>query len=169
MGEQLPAEIVLSDERNDVAVLRVEGLDLPALPLAAPIPGEAVAILGYPQNGPFDARAGRVGTTQRVLSGDAYGRGPVERLVTSIRGVVRRGNSGGPVVNSGGEVVATVFAGRVGTEGVAYGVPASVVEGAVGEARERGAPVATRPLGDGGPSRAPHEKSSVATTEGSAR
>ena len=169
VGGGLPAEIALFDERNDVAVLRVEGLDLPALPLAAPNPGEAVAILGYPQNGPFDARAGRVGATQSVLSSDVYGRGPVERSVTSIRGVVRRGNSGGPVVNSGGEVVATVFAGRLGTEGVAYGVPSSVVEGAVGEARERGAPVATRPLGDGGSARAPHEKNSVATTEGSAR
>ena len=153
VGEQLPAEFVLFDEGNDLAVLRTEGLDLPALPLAAPEPGEAVAILGYPQNGPFSARAGRVGGTQRVLSSDVFGRGPVERVVTSIRGLVMRGNSGGPVVNSGDEVVATVFAGRVGTEGVGYGVPSSVVEETVGEARERGAPAAARPFDGGGPPR----------------
>ena len=37
----------------------------------------AGAILGYPENGPFDARAARIGRTQTVLTEDAYGRGPV--------------------------------------------------------------------------------------------
>lgn len=82
-----------------------------------------------------EARAGRVGDTRTVLTGDALGRGPVERRVTSIRGVVQRGNSGGPAVNSSGEVVATIFAAQVGANDVAYGVPSSIVQSAVAKAR----------------------------------
>ncbi|MDP8953202.1 MAG: MarP family serine protease [Actinomycetota bacterium] len=133
----LPAEVLLSDERNDVAVLGVEGVDLPALQPAPPQPGERVVILGYPENGPFEARAGRVGDTRSVLSGDIFGGRPVERQVTSIRGVVRRGNSGGPVVNSQGQVVATIFGEGVGPADVGYGIPSSIVEEAVEEAQRR--------------------------------
>ena len=70
------------DPRNDIAMLRVAGLDAPALPLAPDRAARAppAAILGYPENGPFDARAGRLGETREVLTEDAYGRGPVRRL-----------------------------------------------------------------------------------------
>ena len=47
------------------------------LPLARdPASGTSAAILGFPLNGPFDVRAGRLGQTRRVSSSDAYGRGP---------------------------------------------------------------------------------------------
>jgi S1-C subfamily serine protease len=111
----LPAHAVLFDARNDVAVLSVPGLALPALRLVAgPASGTPGAILGYPENGPFEARAGRIGHTQTVLTDDAYGRGPVDRLLTPLRGVVRPGNSGGPLVDAGGAVLTTIFAGTVG-------------------------------------------------------
>jgi hypothetical protein len=60
--------------------------------------------LGYPENGPFDAQPGRIGTTQRIITDDAYGRGPVTRLLTPLRGLVRPGNSGGPLVDRDGRV-----------------------------------------------------------------
>ena len=134
---QLPAEVLLSDERNDVAVLGVQGIDLPALQLASPRSGERVVIMGYPENGPFEARAGRVGTTESVLSSDSFGRVGVQRQVTSVRGVVRRGNSGGPVVNSEGQIVATIFGEGVGWGDVGYGVPSSIVQEAVAETQRR--------------------------------
>jgi S1-C subfamily serine protease len=143
VGWQLEAEILVLDERNDLAVLGVEDLDLPALGLAVPEPGEPVAVLGYPQNGPFDVQAGRVGGTRRVLTSDIHGRGPVERQVTILRSSVRHGNSGGPAVNSDGEVVATIFAERVGAGEVAYGIPSPVVEEAIAEAKEQMASAAT--------------------------
>jgi S1-C subfamily serine protease len=143
VGAQLEAEMLVSDERNDLAVLRVEDLDLRALKLAVPEPGEPVAILGYPQNGPFDVQAGRVGGTQRVLTSDIRGRGPVTRQVTILRSSVRQGNSGGPAVNSDGRVVATVFAERAGEEGIAYGIPSPIVNEAVVEAQEQVSPAAT--------------------------
>ena len=79
-------------------------------------------MLGFPENGPLDIQPARTGSTGRV-STDAYNRGPVERTVTSFRVYVRRGNSGGPVVNGDGEVVATVFASHAESDDSGYGVP----------------------------------------------
>jgi S1-C subfamily serine protease len=120
------AEVVSVDPGNDVAVLAVDGLALPALPSAEPEPGERVAILGYPYGGPLDAEAGRIGGTSSVISRDAYGGGPVSRYITSIRADADPGNSGGPAVNREGEVVGTIFA-SAGYGDVAYAIPSSVV------------------------------------------
>jgi S1-C subfamily serine protease len=136
---RLRAEAVYFDRRNDVAVLRVHGLEAEPLPLSAPRPGAAVAILGYPESGPFTRTPGRIGKTANVLARDTYGRGPVARLITSIRARVRHGNSGGPAVDTLGRVQATVFAARPGGE-VGYGVPSSIVGQALANA---GAPVST--------------------------
>ena len=136
-GLPLPAKVVVFDVKNDVAVLRVKGLGLPPLPAAEPGDDEAVAIMGFPQNGPFDVRAGRVGETMRVISSDAYNRGPIERTVTSFRGYVRPGNSGGPAINGDGAVVATVFASRADSQDAGYGIPSSIVEQLVDVAKER--------------------------------
>jgi hypothetical protein len=111
----LPAQAILFDPREDVAVLRVSGLSRPALALASDAPvGLPTAILGFPNNGPYDVEPARLGPTEVVETQDAYGRGPVPRLITAFRGRVRSGNSGGPVVNAQGRVEATVFAATVG-------------------------------------------------------
>jgi S1-C subfamily serine protease len=111
----LPARPVAFDPTVDLAVLDVAGLHQPALALAhEPASGTSGAILGYPENGPFDVQPGRIGRTQNVITQDAYGRGPVSRLLTPLRGLVRPGNSGGPLVDAGGDVLTTIFAGTVG-------------------------------------------------------
>jgi S1-C subfamily serine protease len=140
-GERLPARAVVFDSKNDVAILRVPGLGVRPLATADPVPGEAVAILGYPENGPFDAVPGRLGDTVTVLTEDAYGRRPVRRTVTTLRGRVRHGNSGGPAVNANGQVTTTVFAARVGANG-GYGVPTSIVRDSLADAKR---PVSTGP------------------------
>jgi S1-C subfamily serine protease len=129
------ATLVHFDERNDLALLRTPPLDAPALRLADdPEPGSAGAILGFPLNGPYDARAARVGATAQVVSADAYGRGPVRRRITSVRGLVRSGNSGGPVVDRQGQVATTIFAARTTQERAGYGVPNAEVGEALGDA-----------------------------------
>ena len=94
----LGASVVLFDPHNDLAVLRVPGLTARPLALAAaPAAGAAGAILGYPLDGAFDAQSARIGTTQDVEAQNAYGQGPVTRRLVPIRGLIRPGNSGGPV------------------------------------------------------------------------
>ena len=59
-----------------------------------------------PENGPFNVQPGRIGVTADVLvSGNL-------REVTSLNGLVRQGNSGGPAVNAQGQVESTIFAAR---------------------------------------------------------
>jgi S1-C subfamily serine protease len=123
---ELDARVVAFDRRNDVAVLRIDGLGLRPLPAVKPERGTPVVIIGYPENGPLAAVAGRVGPTTNVLSEDAYGHGPVARQVTGVRGQIRHGNSGGPAVDADGNVQATLFAARLGSAG-GFGVPSSIV------------------------------------------
>ncbi|HXB14442.1 MAG TPA: MarP family serine protease [Solirubrobacteraceae bacterium] len=128
-GPELTAEPVLYDPEDDIAVLRVRDLGLPTLSLdSSPSSGQSGAILGYPENGPFDAEPARIGRTQVVLTQNAYGQGPVKRLLTPLRGFVRPGNSGGPVVDGSGHVLTTVFAATVGSTGHGgYGVASATV------------------------------------------
>ena len=142
-GRRLPAEVVVFDEKNDIAVLRVDGLGLTPLRLAAPRPGEAVAVIGFPENGPLDIEPARTGTTRRVISSDAYNRGPVERIVTTFRVFVRPGNSGGPAVNADGRVVSTIFASRTDSDNAGYGIPPHIVRRDLRAATNRTAPVGT--------------------------
>jgi S1-C subfamily serine protease len=127
-GRDLDATLVYSDERNDVALLRVSGLATkPLRPAAAPDEPRPVTLLGYPGNGPLVAAAGTAGPGRRVLAEDAYGRGPFLREVVPLRGEIRRGDSGGPAVDSSGRVVAMMFAATRG-ERSGLGIPVDLVE-----------------------------------------
>lgn len=138
---KLTARVVAFDSRNDVAVLRVDGLAARPLPFVDARPGASVAVLGYPEDGPFDAAPARIGTTTFTLMDDAYGHGPFPRTVTTLRGRVRHGDSGGPAVDANGAVETTVFAARVGGGG-GFGVPTSAVRRALQDAKS---PVSTGP------------------------
>jgi S1-C subfamily serine protease len=144
----LPARAVVFDPHDDIAVLRVPGLNEPTLKLEQnPRAGTSAAILGYPLDGPFNAQAGRIGQTQNVNTQDAYGNGPVQRSITSLRGHVRPGNSGGPMIDAAGRVVATVFAAITGGTGSTRGgfaVPNALVRTQVGIARSRSEAVSTQ-------------------------
>ena len=150
----LPAHAIAFDPTDDVAVLRVAGLRATPLALVPdPAAGRAGAILGYPEDGPLDVQPGRIGRTQTVTTQDAYGRGPVERLLTPLRGLVRPGNSGGPLVDGAGAVLTTVFAGTVGGGppggyGVANATVAQVLAGAQALAAT-GGEVSTGPCAPG--------------------
>jgi S1-C subfamily serine protease len=135
IGPYLAARAVVFDSRNDVAILAVPDMPVPALPVADPVAGRGVAILGFPGNGPLTATAARIGLTATVLSQDAYGHGPVGRTITSIRGPVKHGDSGGPAVDANGAVEAMVFAARLdGKSG--FGVPSDLVLKDLARARD---------------------------------
>lgn len=142
-GDRLSATAYAFDRHDDIAVLRVGGLDAPALRTVGPHVGDAVVVLGFPENGPFTATPARIGPTQVRLTEDAYGNGHVFRQLTSLRGEVRHGNSGSPAVNESGAVETTVFASLVGARG-GLGVPSQIVSRILSAAEQSG-PVSTGP------------------------
>jgi S1-C subfamily serine protease len=152
VGPKLDATPIAFDKRNDVAVLRVSGLSSSATPLTLagdPVSGTSGAILGFPQDGPYSVRAARLGQTRVVVSQDAYGQGPVARSMTTFRGVVRPGNSGGPIVGADGHVLATVFAQSTSTRRHGgFGVPNALVRAALDTAATARGSVSTGPCAE---------------------
>jgi S1-C subfamily serine protease len=129
-GNARHARVVAFDARNDVAILRVRGLGSRGLRLGDPDRGESAALLGFPGNGPFRVTPVRIGSKATVGTRDAYGRLQLGRPIVALRGDVRSGNSGGPIVDRDGRVVATIFARRRGSDD-GYAVPNEQVRSAL--------------------------------------
>ena len=126
----LEAKVVSFDAENDVAILRVPGLRGTPLGMGDPERGEPAALLGFPGNGPFRATPVRMGRAAKLGMHDAYGRFELGRTVIALRGNVEPGNSGGPVVNGDGRVIATIFGAREGSDD-GYAVPNGQVSNAL--------------------------------------
>ena len=129
LGESsVPAEVVYYNPDIDVAVLALDSGATPHLTFDRDAEAQApVAILGYPQDGPYDVQPGRIRAEQRLRSPNIYNRGTVIREVYSLRGLVRPGNSGGPIVSSAGDVVGVVFAASVTDDETGYALTADQV------------------------------------------
>lgn len=138
------ARVVYYNSDLDVAVLATSTLQAPALDFETDLAERAnVAILGYPEDGPYDVQPGRIRAEQRLRSPDIYNQGSVVREVLSIRALIRPGNSGGPVVNTDGDVVGVVFAASVTDAETGYAVTADAVLDAARDGRNATAPVST--------------------------
>jgi S1-C subfamily serine protease len=126
-GQTLDAQPVYVDSQNDVALLRVPSLVL--APLAVDRDGQfprKVVILGYPRDGPLTGTAATAGSPRSVIAPDAYERRVSARTIVPLRGKVQPGESGGPVVDARGRVIAMVFAGaKRGPSG--FAVPVQLV------------------------------------------
>ena len=81
---------------------------------------------------------------QRLRSPDIYGDGTVIRDVLSLRGLIRPGNSGGPVVDSAGHVVGVVFAASVTSGDTGYALSSQQVGQAAAAGRIASRPVSTQ-------------------------
>ena len=137
-GSEVDAQAVHVDPRNDLAILAVPGLVAEPLELAADTSkGLAAAVAGFPENWPLTISPARLGRTGEVISEDSYGRGPIRRQMTPFRAEVRPGNSGGPLVDEQGAVLATVFAaaqtaGPPNGLGVPNGITRAALSGRLG-------------------------------------
>jgi S1-C subfamily serine protease len=131
--------VLAFDPHDDLAILQVPGLDARPLHLAGgATAGQEAAVLGFPLDGPFDAEPARAGQTETVDTQDAYGNGPVLRQILALRGRVRPGNSGGPLVGRDGQVLGTVFAAVTGGGTRAgFAVPDGIVAHELALARAR--------------------------------
>jgi len=135
-GVELEATPIYYEPRQDLALLRV-GSALPPLSINSnPREGQNGAVLGYPENGPYALSPARIGQTRETISEDSYGNGPVERTIVEMSGIVRSGNSGGPLLDASGRVVGTVFAATTSGPRGGFAIPAEQVSEALARTAE---------------------------------
>lgn len=128
-GTSVDAQVVYYNPDVDIAILHFSGSGgTPLRFTTAAVPDQKVAILGYPEDGPFNVQAARIRAEQRLRSQNIYGQGTVLRDTFSLRGLIRPGNSGGPVVDTNGHVVGVVFAASVTDASTGYALTASQVD-----------------------------------------
>jgi S1-C subfamily serine protease len=103
--------VVYFDPIDDLAVIAVDDLDGAALPIVPPLEvGAAAVVQGYPYGGPFTSGAAQVVSVGSASIPDIYDGPSAGREIYAIDGVVRPGNSGGPLLTPAGEVAGVVFA-----------------------------------------------------------
>ena len=114
-GDTYDASVVSYDPNADISILDVPNLPAAPLPFVdAPAPGGTDAIvMGYPGGGDFVATPARVREIIELNGPDIYRTTTVTREVYTIRGTVRQGNSGGPMINRSGKVLGVVFGAAV--------------------------------------------------------
>ena len=110
-GDVLDAEVVLFDPDRDLAVLSVDGLDVPALQLGTVLErGQSAVVPGYPLDGPYRVVSARVRATLDARGYDIYSKDRIVREIYSLNTTVQPGNSGGPLLDPQGNVVGVIFA-----------------------------------------------------------
>jgi serine protease Do len=126
-GDEMEATVVGTDAKTDLAVVKVDGTDLPfvALTDTEARVGEWVVAVGNPFGLGGTVTAGIISARGRDIAGSAYGD------FLQIDAAVNTGNSGGPAFNTAGEVVGVntaIFSPNGGNVGIAFAIPASVVK-----------------------------------------
>jgi len=133
-----PARLIGIHPESDLAVLKIEARDLPALPLrgaSAVTQGELVFAVGAPQGLASTITMGIVSSAARQIDLDS----PFVFIQTDAP--INPGNSGGPLVNADGEVVGIntfILSGSGGSEGLGFAVPAHVARFVYDGLRKRG-------------------------------
>jgi S1-C subfamily serine protease len=114
-GQSYDATVVSYDPNEDISILDVPNLPAPPLPFAdkSAATGTDALVLGYPGGGDFAATPARIRETIELNGPDIYRTTTVNREVYTIRGTVRQGNSGGPLINRAGQVLGVVFGAAV--------------------------------------------------------
>ncbi|WP_197375263.1 acid resistance serine protease MarP [Mycolicibacterium baixiangningiae] len=114
-GQTFDAFVVSYDPNADISILDVPNLPAGPLPFVDELapPGTDAIVMGYPGGGDFTATPARIRETIELNGPDIYRKTTVTREVYTIRGTVRQGNSGGPMINRGGKVLGVVFGAAV--------------------------------------------------------
>ncbi|WP_122981569.1 MarP family serine protease [Actinoplanes teichomyceticus] len=124
---QLEGTVVVYDPKRDLAVLRVPGLTAPAMSFVskAAASGASAIVLGYPQDGPYNAQSARVRDVGDITGPDIYESGDVTREIYTIKSLVRSGNSGGPLISPTGDVLGVIFAAAADDKNVGFALTAA--------------------------------------------
>ncbi|MEW2154832.1 MarP family serine protease [Streptomyces sp. NPDC007189] len=130
VGRSYTARVVLFDPDRDVAVLYVPGLHAPVLRFdTGAARGDSAVVAGYPQDGGLNLQAATVASRVEATGQNIYSDGTVTRDIYSIRSTVRPGNSGGPLLTTGGRVFGVVFARSTSDAETGYVLTAQEVSG----------------------------------------
>ncbi|SFP66212.1 Colicin V production protein [Amycolatopsis arida] len=142
---RFPARVVYYDPETDVAILAVPGFTAPPLRLSPEdaAAGDDAIVLGFPLDGPYTARPARVRQRVNLRGPDIYDEKTVQRDVYTVRGQVRSGNSGGPMVDERGRVVGVVFGASVEDRDTGFVLTADEVRPEIEAAPGFGARVST--------------------------
>jgi serine protease Do len=127
-GRELDAEVLGSDHDADLAVLKVEGRGLPAVPLGTSADlmiGETVIAIGNPFGLSHSVTTGVLSARGRTVPSDSGERLFTDFLQTDAS--INPGNSGGPLVNLVGEVIGVNTAIVSGANGIGFAIPADRV------------------------------------------
>jgi len=120
------AKVVGMDDRTDVAVIKIDGKNLPTVRIGDPAnlrPGQWVVAIGSPFGMENSVTAGIVSATSRTLPSETY----VPFIQTDV--AVNPGNSGGPLFNLSGEVVginSQIYSQSGGYMGLSFAIPIDV-------------------------------------------
>ena len=135
------AEVIGTDQRSDLALLRVEAEDLPYLKLGKSTDlkvGQWVLAIGSPFGLDYSVTAGIVSAKGRSLPTER-GENYVPFIQTDV--AINPGNSGGPLFNLDGEVVGVnsqIFTRSGGSIGLSFAIPSKVVRNIIEQLRENG-------------------------------
>lgn len=137
-GKELPATIVGTDKKTDIALLKIkEGGNYPHVDLATSVPrvGDWVIAVGNPFGLGGTVTAGIISARGRDI-----GASPYDDFL-QIDAPVNRGNSGGPTFNAQGQVVGVntaIFSPSGGSVGIGFAIPADTVKTVVAALKEKG-------------------------------
>ena len=135
---ELEAKLVGSDPRSDVALLKIEGKNLPIVKLGKSENlkvGEWVLAIGSPFGFDYSVTAGIVSAKGRSLPNESY----VPFIQTDV--AINPGNSGGPLFNLDGEVVginSQIFTRSGGFMGLSFAIPITVALDVANQLKETG-------------------------------
>ncbi len=143
-GKEYGATVLARDPNNDIALLKIEGTDFPALPLGDSDTlkvGQTAIAIGNPL-GEFanSVSRGIVSGLQRDVTAGSQFLGDVEKLTNIIQtdAAINPGNSGGPLLNLFGEVVGVNVAVAQGAENIGFAIPVNSIKRAVNEVKATG-------------------------------
>lgn len=134
----LEAQLIGSDPRSDLALLKVDGKNLPIVSVATADNlkvGEWVLAIGSPFGFSHTVTAGIVSGKQRKLPDESY----VPYIQTDV--AINPGNSGGPLFNLSGDVVgvnAQIYTRTGGFMGVSFAIPSETMMDVFNQLKDSG-------------------------------
>jgi S1-C subfamily serine protease len=123
----LDGRVVVYNPERDLAVIYVPGLGVPVMRFAGEPArsGASAIVLGYPQDGPYNAQSARIRDVGNITGPDIYDENNVTRQIYTIRALVRSGNSGGPLIAPNGRVLGVIFAAAADDRNVGFALTAA--------------------------------------------